>query len=185
MILTDGAILEEMKRGSIVIDPSDRRNLGTNSFDIHLSRHLAYYKNKELDAKVHNEVERLIIPEEGIWLEPFKLYLGSTVEYTETHEHIPWLDGKSSGGRLGLFVHVTAGRGDAGFCNHWTLELLATQRVKVYAGMPLGQMSYFVKQGDILVPYDKKKDAKYNERNPLPVESMMFKNYDPVTGKWK
>jgi dCTP deaminase len=100
-----------------------------------------------------------------------------TEEYTETHKHVPFLEGKSSIGRLGIDIHATAGKGDVGFCNTWTLEISVKQPVRVYAGMPIGQLIYFEVAGEILTPYNTKKNAKYNGQTSLPVESMMWKNF--------
>ena len=108
---------------------------------------------------------------------PSKLYLGVTEEYTETHRHVPFLEGKSSIGRLGIDIHATAGKGDIGFCNTWTLEISVRQPVRIYAGMPIGQLIYFEVSGDVDTPYNKKKSAKYNKRTIKPVESMMWKNF--------
>lgn len=176
MILADSQILAQIESRDIVIEPYDRECLGTNSYDVHLSKHLATYKNRVLDAREHNEIEHFEIPEEGFVLEPQINYLGSTVEYTESHKAVPFLEGKSSVGRLGMDIHATAGKGDVGFCNHWTLEISVKQPVRVYGGMPVGQLIYFLVEGDVLVPYCDKKSAKYNERTPLPVESMMYRN---------
>lgn len=176
MILADSQILAQIESGDIVIEPYDRDCLGTNSYDVHLSKHLATYKNRVLDSREHNEIEHFEIPAEGFVLEPQINYLGSTVEYTESHKAVPFLEGKSSVGRLGMDIHATAGKGDVGFCNHWTLEISVKQPVRVYAGMPVGQLIYFLVEGDVLVPYSEKKSAKYNERTPLPVESMMYRN---------
>lgn len=177
MILSDKQILEEIENKNIVIEPYDRDNLGTNSYDVHLGKWLAVYENDILDAREHNKITRIEIPEDGYTLLPSKLYLGVTEEYTETHKHVPFLEGKSSVGRLGIDIHSTAGKGDAGFCNTWTLEISVKQPVKIYAGMPVGQIIYFVIDGEIEVPYNTKKNAKYNERTIYPVESMMFKNF--------
>ena len=160
----------------IVIEPFDKSNLGTNSYDVHLGKTLATYKNRVLDAKVHNTIDTFEIGPEGIVLEPGTLYLGVTEEYTETHAAVPFLEGKSSIGRLGIDIHATAGKGDVGFCNSWTLEISCVQPVRVYAGMPIGQLIYFLVEGDILNYYNKKKNAKYIERTTKPVESMMWKN---------
>ncbi|MBP3943473.1 dCTP deaminase [Sphingobacteriaceae bacterium WQ 2009] len=176
MILSDKRILEEIASGSIVIEPYDRKFLGTNSYDVHLGKHLATYRNRVLDAKEHNEIDHFIIPEEGFVLEPNTLYLGVTLEYTETHKHVPFLEGKSSTGRLGIDIHATAGKGDVGFCNTWTLEISATQPVRIYAGMPIGQLIYFAVEGEIEVLYNTKGNAKYNNKTTRPVESMMWKN---------
>lgn len=176
MILSDKRILEEIDKGTIIIEPYDRNNLGTNSYDVHLGKHLATYTDRVLDAKKHNQVEHFEIPQEGYVLEPGVLYLGVTHEYTETHAHVPFLEGKSSTGRLGIDIHATAGKGDVGFCNTWTLEISVSQPVRIYAGMPIGQLIYFVVEGKIETMYNTKKNAKYNSRTIKPVESMMWKN---------
>lgn len=176
MILSDKRILEEIEKGHIVIEPYDRKCLGTNSYDVHLGKHLATYKSRVLDAKKHNEIDHFEIPEEGFVLEPNTLYLGVTLEYTETHQHVPFLEGKSSTGRLGIDIHATAGKGDVGFCNTWTLEISCAQPVRIYAGMPIGQLIYFVVEGEVETLYNTKGNAKYNKKTTKPVESMMWKN---------
>jgi dCTP deaminase len=176
MILSDKKILTRIAEGSIVIDPFDRQALGTNSYDVHLGATLAVYRKRLLDAKKHNQVDYLTISEEGFILQPGVLYLGATLEYTETHSAVPFLEGKSSVGRLGIDIHATAGKGDVGFCNHWTLEISCTQPVRIYAGMPIGQLIYFEVEGDIENYYNTKPNAKYNQRNNRPMESMMWKN---------
>ena len=176
MILSDKKILEGIENRDIVIEPFDRSCLGTNSYDVHLGKWLAIYKDHILDAKKHNEIEHLEIPEAGFVLHPNTLYLGVTAEYTETHHAVPFLEGKSSVGRLGIDIHATAGKGDVGFCNTWTLEISCTHPVRVYAGMPIGQLIYFQVEGEIENYYNKKPNAKYNQRTIRPVESMMWKN---------
>lgn len=176
MILSDIEIKAAIERGEIVIEPYDPSCLGTNSYDVHLGKYLGTYKNRVLDAKKHNEIEVFEIPEEGFVLEQNTLYLGVTEEYTETHATVPFLEGKSSVGRLGIDIHATAGKGDVGFCNTWTLEISCTQPVRIYRGMPIGQLIYFQVEGDIENYYNKKKNAKYIERTIKPVESMMWKN---------
>lgn len=176
MILSDKRILELINDGQIIIEPFKRECLGTNSYDVHLGKYLAVYKSRVLDARKHNEVEQLEIPEEGFVLHPGTLYLGVTEEYTESHQAVPFLEGKSSVGRLGIDIHATAGKGDVGFCNTWTLEISCTQAVRVYAGMPIGQLIYFTVDGDIERYYNNKPNAKYNQRTDRPVESMMWKN---------
>ncbi|MBK9270828.1 MAG: dCTP deaminase [Saprospiraceae bacterium] len=176
MILTDKKILEAIDRGDIRIDPFDPACLGTNSYDVHLGETLAVYAQRELDAKSHNPINHFRIPESGFVLQPGILYLGVTLEYTETHSTVPFLEGKSSVGRLGIDIHATAGKGDVGFCNHWTLEISCVQPVRVYKGMPIGQLIYFQVDGEIHHFYNKKPGAKYNQRTDKPVESMMWKN---------
>jgi dCTP deaminase len=176
MILSDTDILKSIEREEIVIEPFDRDCLGTNSYDVHLGGSLAVYVDQVLDAKSHNRIKHIEIPPEGIVLQPGVLYLGVTLEYTETHNAVPFLEGKSSVGRLGIDIHATAGKGDVGFCNTWTLEISCVQPVRVYAGMPIGQLIYFTVSGQIDNYYHSKKNAKYNQRTTRPVESMMWKN---------
>jgi dCTP deaminase len=177
MILSDTKILEEIARGTIVISPFSRDCLGSNSYDVHLARWLAQYRNEVLDARLHNEVDTIEIPDEGLLLLPQRFYLGVTEEYTETHAHVPFLEGKSSIGRLGIDIHATAGKGDVGFCNTWTLEISVKQPVRVYRAMPIGQLIYFEISGRIGTSYDAKSSAKYTQRSEKPVESMMWKNF--------
>lgn len=176
MILTDKEILKQIENGDIIIEPFDLKCLGTNSYDVHLAKYLAVYEDEILDAKKHNKIRHIEIPEEGYVLQPGILYLGVTEEYTETHATVPFLEGKSSIGRLGIDIHATAGKGDVGFCNTWTLEISCVHPVKVYAGMPVGQLIYFTVEGEINNYYNKKKNAKYIRRTDKPVESMMWKN---------
>jgi dCTP deaminase len=190
MILTDKSILESIENGDILISPFDVKNLGSNSYDVHLSKFLAVYELSKtmykvdvngrslsyLDSKTEHPLKHFEIPEDGYVLLPNQLYLGSTLEYTETHGLVPYLEGKSSTGRLGIDIHATAGKGDIGFCNYWTLELSVKIPVKVYAGMPIGQLTYFRISGECINTYDSKDNAKYNQKNEKPVGSMMFKN---------
>ena len=178
MILTDKEILTAIETGEIVIEPFRRVSLGTNSYDVHLGRWLATYDEEVLDARKHNTIKTFEIPSEGYVLSPEGFYLGVTVEYTESHKHVPFLEGKSSIGRLGIDIHATAGKGDVGFCNNWTLEISVKQPIRVYAGMPIGQLIYFATDGDVEVPYNQKKSAKYTERSDRPKESMMWKNFE-------
>ena len=177
MILTDEQILQEMEAKKIVVEPFRRNCLGSNSYDVHLGKTLALYKDEILDVKAHNEISYFEIPQEGYVLHPDHFYLGVTEEYTETHLHVPFLEGKSSTGRLGIDIHATAGKGDVGFCNNWTLEISVKKPVRVYAGMPIGQLIYFEVKGDIGTLYSEKENAKYNQRVQVPVESMMWKNF--------
>ncbi len=176
MIFSDKKILDAIDKGEIVIEPFDRKALGTNSYDVHLGKYLAVYEDEILDARKHNRIREIEIGPDGYIIRPGILYLGVTIEYTETHTAVPFLEGKSSVGRLGIDIHATAGKGDVGFCNTWTLEISCVHPVRVYAGMPIGQLIYFGVDGAIENYYNKKRNAKYNERTVKPVESMMWKN---------
>ncbi len=177
MILSDTEIRRAIKKRQIIIEPYDPSCVGPNSYDLHMSNHMAVYESPTLDARIHNSVRHFEIPPEGFVLQPGKLYLCSTVEYTENPKYVPILDGKSSVGRLGICINSAAGTGDIGFCNHWTLHLSAISPVRVYAGMPIGQLLFYKIKGKVSVPYNKIGSSKYSiKRTPLPQESMMWKN---------
>jgi dCTP deaminase len=177
MILSDVKIREEIRDGRLVIRPFRPHCLGTNSYDVHLGPYLAVYSTPALDARVANPVKEFRIPKEGFVLVPGQLYLGVTEEYTETHGYVPFLEGKSSVGRLGIDIHSTAGKGDEGFCNYWTLEMSVKVPVRVYAGMPVGQLIYFEISGPVARSYSAKKSAKYRRISRHPTASRMYLNF--------
>jgi dCTP deaminase len=177
MILSDRKILEEIRAGTIVIRPFRPDCLGSNSYDVHLGPYLATYRDGALDARQPNVVDEFPIPDRGFVLVPGQLYLGATEEYTETHRYVPFLEGKSSVGRLGIDIHSTAGKGDVGFCNYWTLEMSVKLPVRIYRGMPIGQLIYFEVAGDVAKPYDRKSSAKYRRVSPHPAPSRMYLNF--------
>ena len=177
MILSDSKIREAMADGRIVIRPYRPECLGTNSYDVHLGRYLAVYRGAALDARRPNAVKQFRIPRSGYVLVPGQLYLGVTEEYTETHGFVPFLEGKSSLGRLGIDIHSTAGKGDEGFCNYWTLEMSVKLPVRVYPGMPVGQLIYFEISGPVERSYSAKRSAKYRRVSPRPMPSRMYLNF--------
>ncbi|MFN5469325.1 MAG: dCTP deaminase [Pirellulaceae bacterium] len=148
MILT-GSEIRSRLGGDIVIDPFSEDQLNPNSYNLTLHDELLVYEEIVLDAKLPNRYRRLTIPPEGMILSPNQLYLGRTVERTETHNLVPMVEGRSSVGRLGLFVHVTAGFGDVGYCGHWTVEMFAIQPIRIYAGLRICQIFYHQICGDI------------------------------------
>jgi dCTP deaminase len=141
MILSGHEILHRLG-GDIQIKPFDTSRLNPNSYNLTLHDELMVYEEVVLDMAKANRVRRLHIPEEGLVLSPNQLYLGRTAEWTATHNLVPQIEGRSSVGRLGLFVHVTAGFGDVGFCGYWTLEMFAVQPVRIYPGVPICQIFY-------------------------------------------
>ena len=147
---THDKIMEAIQRGEIVIDPFDPKSVGPNSVDVHLGNTLTFYVGDVLDPYKDNESITVPIPEEGYVLQPNKLYLANTMEYTETHAAIPCYDGRSSFGRLGLFSHVTAGFGDIGFCGQWTLEIVVPQPLRIYPGLRIGQIYFHEPDGPLL-----------------------------------
>lgn len=148
MILSGDEIRENLGT-NIEIEPFRPENLNPNSYNLTLHNEILTYEEVVLDMRKRNRVRRTLIPESGLVLEPNRLYLGRCVERTETHNLVPMIDGRSSVGRLGLFVHVTAGFGDVGFCGFWTLEMFAIQPVRIYAGVQIAQIFYHQITGSI------------------------------------
>lgn len=178
MILTDIDLHVEIARGNIVVTPLAEGAIGTNSINVHLSRHLCIYEpeNHVIDAAKPCNVRHFDIPEEGFVLLPGVLYLASTLEYTETHKHVPILHGTSSVGRLGINVHATAGFGDLGFCGYWTLEIFVIQPVKVYAGMVVGQLEYQEPKSLPETKYMDRETSTYTDKpDPKPQPSRLWK----------
>lgn len=126
----------------IIIEPFDEKRINPNSYNLSLADELLVYDTPVLDMKKPNPVKKLTIPEDGLVLEPNKLYLGRTQEYTRTDYYVPMLEGRSSTGRLGLFIHVSAGFGDIGFAGHWTLEIFCIHPVKIYPNVEVCQIYY-------------------------------------------
>lgn len=148
MILTGSKIKEELGK-NIVIEPFDDSLLNPNSYNLRLYDELLVYEEIILDMKRPNRFRRLTIPPEGLVLSPNQLYLGRTIERTETYNLVPMLEGRSSIGRLGLFVHITAGFGDVGFRGFWTLEMYSVQPVRIYPGVPICQIFYHTICGEV------------------------------------
>ncbi len=171
----------EIKRqlgDNIIIDPFDESKLNPNSYNLSLHDELMIYEEVVLDMRRANRVRRTSIPSDGLVLAPNQLYLARTVERTETHNLVPMIEGRSSVGRLGLFVHVTAGFGDVGFCGYWTLEMFAVQPVRIYPGVPICQIFYHEIQGEF-IEYASDKYQHNTDIQP----SLLFKELDPQAGR--
>tara|TARA_R110002111_G_scaffold262866_1_gene342050 strand:+ start:1810 stop:2433 length:624 start_codon:yes stop_codon:yes gene_type:complete len=174
MILT-GKEIQARLGTDIVLEPFHEKHLNPNSYNLCLHNELMVYEEIVLDMARPNRLGKHVIPEEGMVLYPGQLYLGRTVERTETHNLVPLLEGRSSIGRLGISVHATAGVGDIGFCGYWTLEITVEQPVRVYAGVAICQIIYNTVIGEI-VEYCS--DKYQNNKGIQP--SLLFKELDPA-----
>ena len=163
---------------NLSIEPFHVEQLNPNSYNLTLHNELMVYEEVVLDMCKPNRVRRLTIPPEGLILGPNQLCLCRTVERTETHNFVPMIEGRSSVGRLGLFVHVTAGFGDVGFCGYWTLEMFAVQPVRIYPGVQICQIFFH----EISGPITEYNSEKYqNNRDIQP--SLLFKELNPDAEK--
>ncbi len=171
MILSGREIDARMGQ-DIIIRPYDKSRLNPNSYNLELHDELLIYTEKQLDMKKNNAWTTLTIPQEGFVLEPNRLYLGRTREYTETRNLVPMLEGRSSVGRLGLFVHVTAGFGDVGFRGYWTLEMFSVHPIRIYAGVQICQIYYHTLQGES----ESYASGKYQDNQGIQ-PSLLYRDY--------
>ncbi|MBP2651093.1 MAG: dcd [Firmicutes bacterium] len=171
MILS-GLQIKNKLGSDIIIKPFNEKQLNPNSYNLTLHNELMVYSNSILDMKQENQVTRLTIPPEGLVLESGKLYLGRTVEYTKTDNYVPMLEGRSSVGRLGLFIHATAGFGDVGFAGYWTLQMFCIQPIRIYAGVKICQIFYHAIEGD----FERYSSSKYQNNNGI-MPSQLFKDF--------
>jgi len=172
MILSGLEIEKQVQAGKIHIEPFNEKQVNPNSYNLRLHNELLVYTDSILDMKKPLNTETIILSEEGIILQPGKLYLGRTYEYTSTDDYIPMLEGRSSIGRLGLYIHVTAGFGDVGFSGYWTLEIQCVQPVKIYPMVEICQIYYHTINGD----YTKYRSGKYQNNQGIQ-PSLMYKDF--------
>lgn len=149
MVLTGPEIKRRLGK-DIFIEPFNESQINPNSYNLRLDNKLLVYENDVLDMKKKNPTKEIYIPETGLLLEPFKLYLGKTVERTKTYNLLPMIEGRSSVARLGLTVHVSAGFGDTGFEGYWTLEIFALQPVVIYPYVEICQIYYHTLEGEVM-----------------------------------
>lgn len=176
-MLTGPEIIKQIAFGNIEIDPLDYRRVGANSVDLTLGDTLLVYEPDSvgevaLDMAKPPKTEEIKIPKEGFWLCPGKLYLGVTRERAGSKKYATQIAGRSSTGRLGLWVHVTAGFGDVGFVGHWTLELTTVHMLKVYPGAAICQIAF-----QQTVGARQAYSGRYDQSAPMPVASRLWKDF--------
>lgn len=160
MILSGKEITRQVSQNRITIEPFDHNNINPNSYNYTLDKYIKVYDKNELDAKEINETRTIEIPDEGMVLEPNKIYLGCTKEIIGSDYYVPILTGRSSTGRLGLFVHITSDLVDVGFHGKLTLQFHATQPVRIYKDMAIGQITFWCIYGET-----KLYEGKYQDSN--------------------
>ena len=147
-MLLSGQEIRHRQGNGLLIEPFSEARLNPNSYNLSLHHELLVYEEVVLDAASPNRYRRLEIPADGFTLQPNMLYLGRTVEYTETHGYAPMIQGRSSLGRLGLFINSGGSVGDIGYHGTWTLEMYCVQPVRIYPGMEICQIYYLSVEGE-------------------------------------
>jgi len=181
MILTGSEIKKEIKAGNISISDYDENQVNPNSYNLRLADELIVYTADELDMKKQNETRTFKIPPEGYVLEPGKLYLGRTYERVQTDRFASKIDGRSSVGRLGIFVHVTAGFIDIGWDGYLTFEIHVIKPIRVYPMVKISQISFYEVKGDRSITY--KNAGKYYGNHGTQA-SMLFKDFEITSNSW-
>lgn len=172
MILTSSKISKEFNRGRIVIKPFNQDQLNPNSYNFRLGDTLLIYDENVLDVKKKNKTKKIKIPKEGLVLHPDRVYLGHTEETMGSNCYVPIIRGRSSIGRLGIFINITADLIDIGSINQWTLQIHVVQKVKVYPGMLIGQVTFWEVLGDISL-YNGKYQGSIG-----PIASQIYKDFE-------
>lgn len=170
MILSGNEIKACVEKGSIRISPFSEDQVNSASYDIRLGPKVAVYRNTVervlgdmtqglgwrptsapfvIDTLDEQPVFETEMSPSGFNMYPGIAYLMSTLERISTDFYVPILDGKSSVGRHFISIHETAGFGDAGFDGQFTLEVTCKYPVKIYPGMPIGQIRFETIKGNV------------------------------------
>lgn len=185
MILSDQDIRRALNAGEITVDPLIMENIQPASIDLHLDKHFLVFdatRHHVIDPKkpVDNLMREIMIDDEAPFvLHPGEFALGMIYETTGVGNSIVGrLEGKSSVGRLGLLIHITAGFLDPGNCLKMTLELhnTANMPILIYYKMPIAQMAFERLSSPCEKPYSKQIGSKY-VGDLKPRASQMWKNF--------
>lgn len=147
MILTGREIAKEVEKGNIEIDPFLTENINPNSYNYRLGDSIKILVGSEKTKPIFKEV---LIPDNGLILEPHTVYLANTFEVIGSSKYAMSLIGRSSIGRLGLFLQISANLGHTNSKHKWTLELVAAHKIVVYKNMRIGQVSFWENCGEIM-----------------------------------
>lgn len=185
MILSDRHIKEAIKNKHIFIDPYNEKYIQPASVDLHLDRYFLVYdikNNYVIDSKkpIDHMMTEIVIDDN----QPFVLHsgdfaLGMVHETTGvSSSYVGRLEGKSSVGRMGILIHVTAGFLDPGNSLKMTLELYNTSNLSVmlYYKMPIAQMAFELLSSECDRPYSVKNGGKY-VGDLKPKASQMWRNF--------
>lgn len=161
MILSGSEIVRQVQAGSITILPFSKEDVNPNSYNYHIGDSLLEITDELINPKETPSVRALNFDANGYVLMPDKLYLASTCERIGSAKYVTSLMGRSSVGRLGLFVQITADLGSLGAIHNWTLELKVVQPLRIYPNMTIGQVCFWEPKGSTDIQYN----GKYSSHN--------------------
>ncbi|MDN3609756.1 dCTP deaminase [Vibrio ostreicida] len=165
MILTGKEIEKRVNSKEIIVSPFLKENVNPNSYNFRLGRKLKVYRNDLIDPAKENPVDEITLGDDGLVLQPRKLYLAETIETMGSENFVPTYAARSSVARMGMFINLSAPLGDIGFVGKWTIQLFCIHPVKVYYGMNIGQMMFWHTSGEVELY-----DGKYQSADG-PIES--------------
>lgn len=165
MILTGKEIEKRVNSKEIIVSPFLKENVNPNSYNFRLGRKLKVYQNDLIDPAKENPVDEITLGDDGLVLQPRKLYLAETIETMGSENFVPTYAARSSVARMGMFINLSAPLGDIGFIGKWTIQLFCIHSIKVYYGMNIGQMMFWHTSGEVELY-----DGKYQSADG-PIES--------------
>lgn len=151
-ILGKEAILEEMKKGNIKIEPFNEKLVGPASVDLHLSRSFRVFVHLPTELSLTNDMDfkaatkGILVPEgETLTVQPGQTLLGITSEKITLGNGLSgWLEGRSRFARVGLLVHISASFMQPGISNHQVLEIsnFGPIPLKLFPNTPMCQFIF-------------------------------------------
>jgi dCTP deaminase len=187
MILSDADIRKQIAAGRIGIEPFDETCVQPSSVDLHVDARFRVFANSRYPyIDVRTEMPGLtelveVTGDEPFILHPGEFVLGATLERVRIPDDlVARLEGKSSLGRLGLLIHSTAGYVDPGWDGYLTLELsnVANLPITIYAGMKIGQISFFRLSTPAEVPYGTAATGSKYQGQRGPTASRFFEEFE-------
>jgi dCTP deaminase len=151
--------------------------LNPNSLDYRIDYNLLELADLPVDPKKRTSYGKIDFTDDGYVLSPNKTYLANTYEEIGSDLFVPSLIGKTSLGRLGLFLQITADLGNLGAKHKWTLELKAVQPIRIYPMMHIGQVTFWSTIGENDIKYNGKYD-KFSEAKSSEIYKEFLKDED-------
>lgn len=178
MLLADHQIIDRIHSGDLKISPFDPTRVQPASVDLLLDQFLRVpaAPGTEIDVEKvwagHTTLAE--IDEDGWLLQPGNFVLASTVERVALPTDLAArVEGKSSLGRLGLAIHVTAGFIDPGFSGQITLEIanLSPWPIRLRKLMPIAQLCLVPMAAVPRRPYGSTRNRNHYQDQFGPTES--------------
>ena len=167
MILTGSEIKRNVTLGRIVIEPFNENQINPNSYNYRLGEtYIEINNDTMIDLKSSQRKMQIhTLPDKGIIFSPNRIYLCNTYETIGSEHYVTSLIGKSSMGRLGVFLQLSADLGHQGEIHKWTLEIKPIIPIKVYPHMIIGQVTFWKTLGSYT------KSNGYYKKFDMPKES--------------